>query len=236
MKQLYWFLIGFAVLFLTTTFDYHLLERLAYPFYFFTLALLMLVYLIGGIISGSQRWLSVGGISIQPSELCKIALIILLARYFNEHFQIGGYRLRDLWRPFLWTGLPCLLILKQPDLGTALIVLDRVVHPDRVCQNEVEILPDPRGLTAILAAPFLWFHLKEYQQKRILTFLNPEMDPLGAGYHINQSKIAIGSGLLWGKGYPERNPDAAAFPPGAAHRLCLLRAGRGVGLRWGPSS
>ncbi|MEW6668257.1 MAG: rod shape-determining protein RodA [Thermodesulfobacteriota bacterium] len=212
MKQLYWFLIGFAVLFLMTTFDYHLLERFAYPFYFFTLALLVLVFLIGGIHSGSQRWLSVGGISIQPSEMCKIALIILLARYFNEHVQIGGYRLRDLWRPFLWTGIPCALILKQPDLGTALVLLIisfTLIVFAKVRWKSFLILV----MTSLAATPFLWFHLKEYQQKRILTFLNPEMDPLGAGYHINQSKIAIGSGLLWGKGYLKGTQTRLHFLP-----------------------
>jgi rod shape determining protein RodA len=212
MKQLYWFLLGFGVLFLMTTFDYHLLERLAYPFYFFTLSLLVLVHTVGGVVSGSQRWLSVAGISIQPSELCKIALILLLARHFNEHVQIGGYRLRDLWRPFLWTGIPCLLILKQPDLGTALIVLvvsfSLIVFARMKWKSFLMLV-----LAAILTAPFLWFHLKEYQQKRILTFLNPEMDPLGAGYHINQSKIAIGSGLLWGKGYLKGTQTRLHFLP-----------------------
>ncbi len=212
VKQIYWFLMGFAVMLAMTTFDYHLLARVAYPAYFFSLALLILVSLIGGVYSGSQRWLSLGGLSIQPSEITKISLVILLARYFNDHFRPGGYRLRDLWQPFLLTGVPCLLIVKQPDLGTSLTVLIvafSMILFAKVKWKSLLIL----FITSVVSVPFLWFTLKEYQQKRILTFLNPEMDPLGAGYHINQSKIAIGSGLTWGKGFLKGTQTRLHFLP-----------------------
>ncbi|MFZ7112803.1 MAG: rod shape-determining protein RodA [Desulfatiglandales bacterium] len=211
-KQIYWFLIGFAVLLGMTTFNYRVLERLAYPLYIVSLALLLLVFIIGETRSGSQRWLSLGGIAFQPSELAKMALIIVLAKFFNDNRQLHGYRLRDLWRPFLFLSLPCVMILKEPDLGTALIlviVAFSIIIFARINWKSFLILV----MSTILAAPFIWFSLKEYQQRRILTFLSPERDPLGAGYHINQSKIAIGSGLFWGKGYLKGTQTRLHFLP-----------------------
>ena len=123
VKQIYWFLIGFAVFLLMTTFNYYALERLAYPAYMVTIALLILVLLVGKVTSGSQRWLSLGAVSFQPSELSKIAMVIVLAKFFSEKHGDQGYRLRDLWRPFLLIAAPSILILKGPDLGTALLLV-----------------------------------------------------------------------------------------------------------------
>ncbi|MBU2499052.1 MAG: rod shape-determining protein RodA [Proteobacteria bacterium] len=212
VKQIYWFLIGFAVLVMMTTFDYHHLETLAYPAYLVSVVLLLLVFFVGDVRSGSQRWLSLGGISFQPSELLKITLVITLARFFNEHSQVNQYRLRDLWQPFLFIALPCLLIAKEPDLGTALtiaIVCFSMILFAKVKWQSLLIL----FLVTLSAAPFVWTNLKEYQQKRVLTFLSPDMDPLGAGYHINQSKIAIGSGLFGGKGYLKGTQTRLHFLP-----------------------
>lgn len=212
MKQIYWFIIGFAALLFMTTFDYHLLGRLAYPAYFFALALLVVVLLKGEVRSGSQRWLNFGGVMFQPAELMKIALVVALARFFSEHEQPNGYRLRDLWRPFLLIALPCGLIIKEPDLGTALtvgVVCFSVILFAKIRWKSLLILV----VGALLAAPFIWINLQEYQQKRILTYLSPEMDPLGAGYHINQSKIAIGSGLIWGKGFLKGTQTRLHFLP-----------------------
>jgi rod shape determining protein RodA len=212
MKQTYWFLIGFFVMLLATTFDYHLLQRLAFPFYFLVLALLLLVSLVGGKVSGSQRWLNVGGLTIQPSEFMKIALVILLAKFFDEHIQPGGYRLRDLWQPFLFMAVPCGFIIKQPDLGTALMVMIvafSMILFARMRWKSFLILI----MSGMASAPLLWFKLKDYQQRRILTFLDPEMDPLGAGYHIQQSKIAIGSGMFWGKGFLNGTQTSLHFLP-----------------------
>lgn len=212
LKQIYWFLIGFAFLLAMTTFDYHILERLAYPLYFISVALLILVFIIGDVRSGSQRWLSLGGIAFQPSELAKISLVISLAKFFHEHGQAQGYRLRDLWRPFLIVAIPCVLILKEPDLGTALVLVIMafsIIFFAKIKWRSFLILL----MSGLVAAPFIWFNLKEYQQRRILTFLSPEMDPLGAGYHINQSKIAIGSGLFWGKGYLKGTQTRLHFLP-----------------------
>jgi rod shape determining protein RodA len=212
MKQIYWLLLGFAVFLVMTTWDYHLLERIAYPAYFLSLLLLVLVLVVGKMYSGSQRWLSVGGISFQVSEVAKLALVITLAKYLGERGDLTQYRLRDLWQPFLLIGLPFALTLKQPDLGTALILVMvsfSIILFVKVNWKSLVILI----VTFMLATPFLWMSLKEYQQKRILTFLSPEMDPLGAGYHINQSKIAIGSGLFWGKGFLKGTQTRLHFLP-----------------------
>ncbi len=154
VKQIYWFLIGFAVLLTVTTFDYHLLETLAYPIYIFTLLLLVLVLLIGDVRSGSQRWLSLGGLSFQPSELAKIAVVIILAKFFDEHGQANEYGLRELWQPFLLTALPAVLILREPDLGTALclvVVAFSIILFVKIKWKSLLILV----LTSISAAPFI---------------------------------------------------------------------------------
>jgi len=212
LKQIYWFLIGFAVLLLATTFNYYVLERLAYPAYFFTVALLILVLFVGRVTSGSQRWLALGPISFQPSELSKIVMVLVLAKFFSERSDYKEYRLRDLWQPFILTSIPCFLILKEPDLGTALflaLICISMVLIAKVNWRSLLILASASGL----AAPLIWFGLKEYQQKRVLSFLSPEMDPLGAGYHINQSKIAIGSGQFWGKGFLKGTQTRLHFLP-----------------------
>ena len=211
-KQIYWFLIGFAVLLLATTFNYFALERLAYPIYFFTIGLLALVLFVGRVTSGSQRWLALGPVSFQPAELAKIVMVLVLAKFFSERSEYKEYRLRDLWQPFMLTALPCFLILKEPDLGTALflaLISISMVLIARVRWRSLLLLAGSFGLSA----PVIWFGLKEYQQKRVLSFLSPEMDPLGAGYHINQSKIAIGSGQFWGKGFLKGTQTRLHFLP-----------------------
>jgi len=212
MKQFYWFLIGFSVLLVMITFNYYYLERLAYPAYFFTVALLIMVLLVGKVMSGSQRWLSLGPAVFQPSELAKISMVLVLAKFFSDRGGSEEYRLRDLWQPFILILVPCGLILKEPDLGTALflaMVSFSVILIVKVNRKSLLIF---LGF-CLLAAPVVWFGMKDYQQRRILTFLSPDTEPLGAGYHINQSKIAIGSGQFWGKGYLQGTQTRLHFLP-----------------------
>jgi rod shape determining protein RodA len=211
-KQIYWFLVGFVVLLLMTTFNYSALEGLAYPAYFFSVALLGLVLFVGKITSGTQRWLNLGIVSFQPSELAKITLLMVLAKFFSQKGGYKEYRLRDLWQPFMFIGIPSILILKEPDLGTSLLLVlvsVSMILFVKVYWKSLMIAV----VSALSVAPFVWFRLKEYQQMRILTFLRPDMDPLGAGYHINQSKIAIGSGLFWGKGFLKGTQTRLHFLP-----------------------
>ncbi|MBW1680055.1 MAG: rod shape-determining protein RodA [Deltaproteobacteria bacterium] len=212
VKQVYWYLIGFGVFFLMTTFNYFSLERVAYAGFLASVALLLAVLVVGKVSSGSQRWLPLGPVSFQPSELAKIVLVITLAKFFRDKSDIRGYRLRDLWRPLLLTAVPSLLIMKEPDLGTGLllvIVSFSIILFLRVRLRSLLILMG----AALAVSPLVWFGLKDYQQKRILSFLRPEMDPLGAGYHVIQSKIAIGSGLFWGKGFLKGTQTRLHFLP-----------------------
>lgn len=212
LKQIFWYAIGFFILLLMTTFDYHLLDRFAYHLFFISLIFLAVVLEIGQVTRGSRRWLSFGYFYVQPSEIVKISLIIALARYFSRAEKIGNYRLRELLRPFMLIAIPFMLIVYQPDLGTALMLLIvsfSIIVFVTVNWKSILIFLS----TALVAAPFFWITLQEYQKKRILTFLRPDLDPLGAAYHVTQSKIAIGSGLLRGKGFLKGTQTKLHFLP-----------------------
>jgi rod shape determining protein RodA len=211
-KQIYWYLMGFAVFFLMTTFNYYALERVAYLGYGACLLLLVFVLVMGKASSGSQRWLHLGPVSFQPSEITKIAVVLALAKFFREKGEGRYYRLRDPWQPFLAVAAPAVLIVKEPDLGGAILLLlvsfSMVLFVGIYWKSFLLLVG-----SSVAAVPFIWFGLKSYQQQRILTFMKPDMDPLGAGYHINQSKIAIGSGLIWGKGMLQGTQTRLHFLP-----------------------
>ena len=173
---------------------------LSYPAYVAALIALALIPLLGSEALGARRWLRLGDYSVQPSEIMKVALVAALGRYYQ---WLPPERIsRPFWvaLPLLAIAAPVLLVLKQPDLGTA--VLFASVGLGLMFLAGVNLLYFAGGGVAIAGlAPILWNHLHDYQRRRILTFLDPERDPLGAGYHVLQSKIALGSGGLSGKGY-----------------------------------
>ncbi len=211
-KQFIWFCIGLAVMIFSFLFNYKLLDRWGYPIFAFCVGLLICVLLFGKYVGGARRWLELGPVSIQPSELIKIAVIIVLAKYYSKLANNRGFTLRELVTPVILTLIPFTLIVKQPDLGTAMLVL--------LIAGSVTVFVkiERRSLlyiivTYIIAVPLVWFFLKGYQKQRILTFLNPDRDPLGAGYHIIQSKIAIGSGMIYGKGFLKGTQNALSFLP-----------------------
>jgi rod shape determining protein RodA len=227
-RQLFWFGIGVLLALAVFLIDYRYYEEFAYPFYLVVLVVLVGVLIYGLVIGGGQRWIRIGLFYFQPSELMKIALILALARYFAQHDRREGYRLRDLFIPTVITMVPTLLILRQPDLGTAMVVV--FIFFSIVMFVKIRFRSFLLICTAIfLATPFFWFVLKEYQRTRILTLLNPDMDPLGAGYHIIQSKIAIGSGGIWGKGYLHGTQCKLHFLP--EHHTDFIFAV--VGEEWG---
>lgn len=212
IKQLIWFGCGLAVMVTSFFFSYKALERWAYFIYGACIAMLVWVLFFGKVVGGSRRWLSLGPASLQPSELVKVAVIIVLARVFSRIVTARGLTFRELLQPMVLTLIPFLLIVRQPDLGTAMVVALIAVS------ITVFVKIERRTLTVLVscctaAVPAVWFLLKGYQKQRILTFLNPERDPLGAGYHIIQSKIAIGSGMISGKGYLKGTQNALAFLP-----------------------
>jgi rod shape determining protein RodA len=212
MKQMLWLGIGLSVMMGSLFINYRNLERWAPVLYAGCVVLLVAVLVGGKYVSGSRRWLVLGPLSIQPSELAKLAVILILARYYARHASTAGLNLRRLAKPLLLVALPFALIVNQPDLGTAaLLVLIAASMTLFVKIDRRSLLYI--GASSIVTGPLVWFFLKDYQKQRILTFLNPERDPLGAGYHIIQSKIAIGSGMLTGKGYLEGTQNALSFLP-----------------------
>jgi rod shape determining protein RodA len=185
---------------------------MAYIVYTVALVLLLMVMVYGIITSGAQRWVRVGSLSFQPSEFVKISLILALAKFFQRPPHPKGYSLKQILFPFLLLLLPVALILKQPDLGTAIILLlvfFSVLIFVKIRWSSLLTI----GLAGGVAVPLLWGFLKEYQKKRIITFFNPDLDPLGAGYHLIQSKIAMGSGGILGKGFMNGTQCKLGFLP-----------------------
>ena len=211
-KQILWCAIGLPVMAAAVVFPYRHLDRLAYPVYLGCLLLLIAVILFGKFAGGSRRWLVLGPLHLQPSELFKVAVVVVLARYYSRLPAGRALGFRDLLRPIALTAAPCGLIALQPDLGTAcLIALVAATLTLFAGVAWRTLLAGAGALAGLL--PVGWSLLKEYQRQRILTFLNPDQDPLGAGYHVIQSKIAIGSGLLTGKGYLQGTQNALSFLP-----------------------
>ena len=212
LKQLIWFGIGAVLMIVCFIFSYKRFDQYAVIIYFSGLGLLVSVLVFGKFVGGARRWLTIGPMSLQPSEMMKVALIIMLAHYFSRHLKKDGLTLRDLIQPMLIVLMPCILILKQPDLGTAMVLVLIAGSMTLFCGigRRTLLLLVTAGAVSI---PLAWSLLKNYQKQRILTFLNPERDPLGTGYHIIQSKIAIGSGSVSGKGYLEGTQNALSFLP-----------------------
>ena len=212
-KQLIWYGIGLTAMLICVLFSYKLMERYAWLIYSGSIALLLWVMFFGKYIGGSRRWLVFGPVSLQPSELAKIAVIIILARYYAKYVSGRGFTLRSLQAPVIMTLVPFLLIVRQPDLGTAGLIGLIAASMTLFVKIEKRTLLFTVGSGIAMALPMWFFFLKEYQRQRILTFINPDRDPLGAGYHIIQSKIAIGSGFLTGKGFLEGTQNALSFLP-----------------------
>ncbi len=211
-KQLTWLVISFFFMLIFMSFDYKKLEPYAFPLYIFNLLLLIAVLIIGKTSMGAQRWISIGGFNFQPSELFKFTTILLVARFFSNEGKIKKYSLMEVFKLIIMILIPVLLIVKQPDLGTGLLIL--FVFSSMLLFVGIKRSSILKVIAAgLIFAPLSWNFLKAYQKKRILTFLFPEKDPLGAGYHIIQSKIAVGSGRFLGKGYLHGTQNKLHFLP-----------------------
>lgn len=211
-RQAVRFGIGMVVLFIVAMVDIRIWLRYAYVIYALGLVLLVGVEVTGFVGMGAQRWIDLGVFQLQPSEVMKIALVLALARYFHSVSLEDVVRPSRLIVPLLFVLAPVLLVLKQPDLGTAVMLL--------VGGGVLFFLAGVRlwkflavGCVGLAALPIAWNMLHSYQKQRILTFLDPERDPLGAGYHIIQSKIAMGSGGLMGKGFLKGTQSHLNFLP-----------------------
>lgn len=210
--QLARFLIGFALMLGFALVDIRFWLQAAYPLYGIMLVLLVAVEIMGHVGMGAQRWIHLGFFVIQPSELMKIALILALARYFHclDLEEIG--RPAMLVPPTIMILVPVGLILLQPNLGTAtllMMVSAAIYFAAGVRWWKFAVII----LLVALAAPFAWHHLHDYQKARLTTFINPDADPLGSGYNILQSKIALGSGGMLGKGFGRGTQSQLQFLP-----------------------
>ena len=192
--------------------DIRIILRYAYPVYFLVLGLLVAVEVAGDIGMGAQRWIDLGLIRLQPSELMKVALVLALARYFHGLTQEQIGQLSSLVFPVILIGMPVALVLRQPDLGTAVMLAIGGVAIAFLAGVRVWVFL-VGGVATLSALPIAWNLMHDYQRRRVLTFLNPENDPLGAGYHITQSKIALGSGGIFGKGLMEGTQSYLNFLP-----------------------
>jgi len=213
-KQLYFFVFGFASILILISVDYQEFEKFGYIGYVGICLVLLYTNFFVHTIAGTQRWINLGFFHLQPSEPAKLILVLVLASCYSRT-EIGeaGYRLRDLIKPAVLTGIPFVLILVQPDLGTALMLGILFVSMTLFVKLRWSTMGILGGVGLVLAFLGWKFALKDYQRRRIETFLNPESDPMNHGYQIMQSKITVGSGQGFGKGFMEGTQGHLHFLP-----------------------
>ncbi len=211
-KQAVWILMGLALFVAVYLAGDGLLEQIAPYLYGASVLLLAVVLVSGRAHGGAQRWISLGPLNLQPSEFAKLSLILAVARYYAARYDYSGLSLVQVLPAAALAGVPFLLVLLQPDLGTAgvfLLILAAMTAVACLRGRPMALLAGA-GLSAL---PLLWYSMRDYQKQRVLTFLDPERDPVGSGYHIIQSKIAVGSGGLLGKGYLRGTQGSLRFLP-----------------------
>jgi rod shape determining protein RodA len=204
--------VGAGVIFVVSLFDYRRFRASAWIFYGICLLLLVLVFVNGRTVMGARRWIGIGPLNLQPSELAKIGVILALSSWFHRDVRRDGYGLQHLVVPVLITLVPAIMVLKQPDLGTALIITatgGTIILFAGVRWRTLALVTG----TVIALGVFAYPHLKPYQKKRVEVFLNPEGDVRGAGYHSMQSMIAVGSGQATGKGWGQGTQTLLSFLP-----------------------
>ena len=205
-------IVGFGLMYVIASADLRTIYNAAYPFFFLIMAMLVGVEFFGTKTMGAQRWLDLGFFRVQPSEFMRLGLVLALARYFHgiHHTEIS--QPINMIVPAVLIGMPSLLILNQPDLGTSIMVAGAGLSVFWLAGVSWRYFL-AGGIGLVAAIPIVWQNLLEYQKKRVLVFLDPERDPLGSGYHIIQSKIGIGSGGLFGKGLAQGTQSQLNFLP-----------------------
>jgi len=218
-RQMLWVLLGLVIFFVLSHLNYRWLWDTTYFLYSLAVCFLFLVFILGAVRLGAQRWLSFAWFNFQPAEFTKLIMVIFLSRYFTRK-SVDDISLVSakfgLWEglvlPFIFVAIPMLFIFEQPDLGSASMILFlyiTILYLTHVKLRYVIILL----LIIILPLPFLWHFLRDYQKERLLVFLNPNIDPLGAGYTVIQAKITIGSGGFFGKGWLSGTQGQLHFLP-----------------------
>jgi len=206
-RQILWVFVGLALFTAMANFNYRRFWDITYVLYAMLVLLLLLVFILGAVRLGAQRWLRFGWFNFQPSELAKLVMAIFLARYFSSKsmrdvfLNVNRFNFfKALILPAVFVVIPTFLIIEQPDLGSGIIVLIVFLAMLFLAGVKLRYLIFV-FLLVVLSSPFVWSVLRDYQKNRILVFLNPNMDPLGAGYNMIQARIAIGSGMFFGKGW-----------------------------------
>lgn len=209
LQQLFYFFLGFVLFFFLSSLDFRIFEHLSTPLYFFSIIALFSTIFFGQITRGAIRWISIGTVSLQPSEFVKPFLIVFFASFFTKTEKLSA---GQFFVSLLLLALPLFLIFVEPALGGAILVFVAIVG-----------IWVARGLSlkqvisffllGIISLPIVWLLLRDYQRARILSFLNPYSDPLGAGYNMIQSVIAIGSGRIFGRGLGRGTQSHLAFLP-----------------------
>jgi len=231
-KQMIRFAIGLCGMLVIALVDIRVWMAMAYPIYFLSLCLLGVVEFSGQMGMGATRWVNLGFMNLQPSELMKLALILALARFYHclSNEEVLGYK--QLLIPLLLIIAPAILVLRQPDLGTTLLIVMGGIFI--LFAAGVRMWIFVVGFLAMIPAMFgAWQFMKPYQQSRVLTFLNPERDPLGAGYHTIQAKIALGSGGVYGKGFMQGSQSQLNFLPEKHTDFIFTVLGEEFGLMGG---
>lgn len=217
LKQLNWIALSLIVFFLAVSIDYIWFIRFAYPLYVIGVILLLAVLVAGRKGMGAQRWIDLGFLSFQPSEFFKLFVVLALSRYFSQMVHEGSLGIKKLARIFgIFFIFPAILILKQPDLGTMLLMMFIFTAMVLTFGIERKILMSVLlvGLIALpITGKYLWGGLKDYQKNRLIAFIDPQADPQGIGYHITQSKVSIGAGGFFGKGYTKGTQGPYRFLP-----------------------
>lgn len=212
MRQVYRYIFGVTVLFTVSFTRLEFWVKHAYTIYFICLLSLIIVEVKGIVGMGAQRWVDIGFLKIQPSEMMKIGMILALARYFHYVNLQQDKQMRLLYFPLLLIAMPALLILRQPDLGTTILIVMSALSIIFLAGISIWKVATVSA-SVLFSLPVFWYLLKDYQRQRILTFLDPESDPFSTGYHIIQSKIALGSGGFFGKGFMEGTQGSLDFLP-----------------------
>ncbi|MEQ8268299.1 MAG: rod shape-determining protein RodA [Parvibaculum sp.] len=231
-RQALRFAFGVCILLIAAMIDLRLWMRLAYPLYGAALAMLVAVEVVGMTGMGAQRWLNLGIVQIQPSEVMKVTLLMALARYFHGLTLDEVSRLRNLVIPVALIAAPVGLVFLQPDLGTAILLTasGAILFFAAGLRWRYFILS---GAAVLATVPVIWSRLHDYQKNRVFTFLDPERDPLGTGYHILQSKIALGAGGVFGKGFMEGTQSQLNFLPEKHTDFIFTMLGEELGLAGG---
>lgn len=213
IQQIYWLTLGAGVGVLVVAIDYRHFERYGWVIYSVGLVLLLLVFLLGREVRGSQRWIPIGTFSLQPSELMKLCLIVALGKQLHNDPRTEGRTLKDLVVPGLIVTFPLLLVLKQPDLGTALILV--FVFGTIMVLTQLKLRSFVLLLLAFaVSAPLTWEYLfKNYQRERLISFFDPHGHLLDSGWHAYQAKVAVGSGGILGKGFLQGTQNQYGFIP-----------------------